>query len=181
MTEFIQSERLELRPMTPDFLIASLSGDRLAAAGRLGVSVPDNWPDIPEILSMRLQQLREDPMLQPWLLRAMCHREERAMIGHIGCHTAPGADYLKEWMPGAIELGFTVFAPHRRQGYAEEAARALMGWATETQGIRKFVLTIAPNNFPSQSLAAKLGFERIGSHVDEVDGPEDVLGLDYDR
>jgi [ribosomal protein S5]-alanine N-acetyltransferase len=54
-----------------------------------------------------------------------------------------------------------------------------MGWAYETHGIRKFVLTVAPNSLPSQSLAAKLGFVRIGSHVDEVDGPEDVLGLGY--
>jgi RimJ/RimL family protein N-acetyltransferase len=179
MTEFIQSKRLELRPMTPSFLKASLNGDRLAAAQWLGASVPCDWPDIPEILSMRLQQLRKDPMLQPWLLRAMCHREERAMVGHIGFHTSPGADYLRDRLPGAIEFGFTVFAPHRRQGYAEESARALMGWAYETHGIRKFVLTVAPNNLPSQSLAAKLGFVRIGSHVDEVDGPEDVLGLGY--
>ena len=52
MTEFIHSERLELRPMTPDFLVASLNGDRLAAAQWLGASVPRDWPDIPEVLSM---------------------------------------------------------------------------------------------------------------------------------
>ena len=86
MTEFIQSERLELRPMTPEFLMASLNGDRFAAAQWLGASVPRDWPDTPEVLSMRLQQLRKDPMLQPWLLRAMCHREQRAMVGHIGFH-----------------------------------------------------------------------------------------------
>ena len=165
--------------MTPDFLMASLNGDRLAATQCLGASVPLDWPDIPEVLSMRLQQLRKDPMLQPWSLRAMCHREERAMVGHIGFHTLPGADYLKDWLPEAIEFGFTVFGPQRRQGYAEEAARALMRWACETHAIRNFVLTVAPNNLPSQSLAAKLGFVSIGSHVDEVDGPEDILGLAY--
>jgi len=101
------------------------------------------------------------------------------MVGHIGFHTLPGADYLNDWMPGAIEFGFAVSAPHRRRGYAEEAARALMRWADETHGIRKFVLTVAPTNLPSQSLAAKLGFVRIGSHVDDVDGPEDILGLEY--
>jgi len=104
MTEFIQSERLELRPMTPGFLTASLHGDRFAAAQWLGASIPRDWPDIPEVLSIRLQQLRKDPMLQPWLLRAMCHREERAMVGHIGFHTLPGADYLKDWLRGRLSL-----------------------------------------------------------------------------
>jgi hypothetical protein len=104
MTEFIQSKRLELRPMTPGFLKASLKGDRFAAAQWLGASVPRDWPDIPEILSMRLQQLRKEPMLQPWLLRAMCHREERAMVGHIGFHNLPGADYLKTGCRGRLSL-----------------------------------------------------------------------------
>ena len=101
------------------------------------------------------------------------------MVGHIGFHALPGADYQNDWMPGAVEFGFSVFAPHRRRGYAEEAARALMRWAYETHGIRKFVLTIAPTNLPSQSFAAKLGFVSIGSHVDEVDGTEDILALEY--
>ena len=27
------------------------------------------------------------------------------MIGHIGFHTSPGADYLGEWSPGGAEFG----------------------------------------------------------------------------
>lgn len=165
--------------MTPEFLAASLRGEVVSAGRYLQASVPFDWPDTPDVLSVRLEQLRSNPSLQPWLLRAMCHRETNEMVGHIGFHTAPGADYLNDWMPGAVEFGFTVFAPHRRQGYAEEGALALMKWAYDTHGIGKFVLSIAPHNVPSQSLAAKLGFARIGSHVDDSDGLEDILALTY--
>ena len=48
-----------------------------------------------------------------------------------------------------------------------------MRWARETHGQRDFVLSIAPDNVASQGVAARLGFGRIGSHVDEDDGPED--------
>jgi RimJ/RimL family protein N-acetyltransferase len=50
-----------------------------------------------------------------------------------------------------------------------------MRWATESHGVRTFVLSIRPDNIASQALAAKLGFRRIGLHVDDVDGVEDVL------
>ena len=62
---------------------------------------------------------------------------------------------------------------------AREAALALMQWARDDHGITSFVVSIAPGNQASQALAAGLGFVRIGSHVDDVDGPEDVLVLDY--
>lgn len=36
-------------------------------------------------------------------------------------------------------------------------------------------MTIRPDNRPSQALTAQLGFVRIGSHIDDVDGLEDIL------
>jgi ribosomal-protein-alanine N-acetyltransferase len=109
------------------------------------------------------------------LLRGMVLRKDAIMIGHIGFHTAPGPEYLRPFAPGAVEFGFEIYPAFRRRGYAREASLALMRWAKEVQGISHFVLSIRPDNIPSQSLAASLGFVRIGSHIDEVDGVEDVL------
>ena len=99
------------------------------------------------------------------------------MIGHIGFHTSAGAQYLEQWSPGGVEFGFTIFPPHRRKGYAREASLALMRWARGVYDVTSFVVTISPGNGPSLALAADLGFVRVGAHVDEVDGPEDVLVL----
>jgi ribosomal-protein-alanine N-acetyltransferase len=107
--------------------------------------------------------------------------ETRVMVGHIGFHTAPGPDYLEPYSPGAVEFGFTVYRPFRRQGYAREASVAMMDWAHRLHGVNRFVLCISPDNIPSQSLAAQLGFVQIGSHLDEMDGPEDVLELSRDH
>ena len=105
----------------------------------------------------------------------MVLRERGVMVGHIGFHTAPGAEYLRPYAPGGVEFGFTVFPAFRRQGYAREASRALMSWANQDYGVTRFVLTVGPDNVASQALAAQLGFVRIGSHIDEVDGLEDIL------
>ena len=166
------SERLELIPMSAEFLRASLRGDTAVAEGLIRASLPLDWPDVGDLLALRLRQLEAEPSLEPWLLRGMVLRDSRVMVGHIGFHTAPGADYLRPFSPGGVEFGFTVFPPFRRQGYAREASVALMDWAREAHGVPSFVLSISPENVASQALAARLGFVRIGSHIDEEDGLE---------
>ena len=186
MSSTIQSDRLDLVTFSPPFLCASLDGELSQAETILELSLPAGWPTCTEpgwpncrdVLALRLQQLEEDPTVQPWLLRAMVPRGSRFMAGYIGFHTAPGAAYLQPYSADAVELGFTVFPPYRRRGYAREACRALIGWARKCHGVTRFVMTIRPDNVASQSLAASLGFVYIGSHIDEVDGLEEILELD---
>jgi RimJ/RimL family protein N-acetyltransferase len=175
--ESIRSARLDLVLLSADFMRASIAGDRAEAERLLGVPLPVDWPDCKELLALRLGQLENDPSLTPWLLRAMVLRDERAVVGFIGFHQAPGPEHYREIAPGAAEFGFQVDEPFQRRGFAREAAVALMEWASREHGVTKFVLTIRPDNLPSQALAAGLGFVRIGSHIDEVDGEEDILEL----
>jgi RimJ/RimL family protein N-acetyltransferase len=97
------------------------------------------------------------------------------MVGHIGFHTAPGASYLKDWAPAEVEFGYTVSSAHRRRGYAREASLALMQWACQVHGVTEFLISVGRENSASRALAAALGFSKVGSHVDEVDGVEDVF------
>ena len=183
MSSTIQSDRLDLITLTPAFLRASLDGDPCQAENLIQLSLPPGWPvctepgwpDCRDLLSLRLQQIEDEPTIQPWLLRAIAPRDSRVMAGYIGFHTTPGAEYLQPYSPGAVEFGFTVFPAYRRQGYAREASCALMSWAHQSHGITRFVMSISPYNAASQSLAESLGFVRIGSHLDEVDGVEDIL------
>lgn len=178
----ITTERMELVCLEPAFLQAVLEGNTAQAAGVLGAELPEDWPgEARDVLEIRLAQLRENPELQPWLLRAMVLRDAaegpRKMAGMIGFHTAPAPEYLAAFSPAAVELGFTVATAFRRQGYAREAVLAMMHWARSCHGVTEFILSIRPDNLPSQNLAAQLGFVRIGSHLDEIDGDEDVLEL----
>lgn len=180
MSASIVTDRISLIPMTPGFLRACIEGDLREAQRRIQLSLPHGWPDIADVLALRLGQLEADPALQPWLLRAIALRATGEMIGHIGFHTAPGASYLGAWSPDGVEFGFTIFPPHRRRGYAREASAALMRWASEVHGVRSFVATVSPGNIASQALVSALGFVRVGSHADEVDAIEEVFVLDLD-
>lgn len=159
--------------MGPAVLDALLDGRRDEAAGRLGTTIPDWWPDAIDsrFLRVRLEEMRADPDTQQWLLRALIRRGPTpAFVGHAGFHGPPR---LAE--PRALELGYAIFPSHRGQGYAIEAAEALIAWAREHHGIRHFIASVGPDNDPSLAIVRKLGFIHTGQQWDDEDGLELVF------
>jgi RimJ/RimL family protein N-acetyltransferase len=169
----IRSERVELVSLSPEFidsLLAERRGDAEAAAT---LTLPDDWPDAHDrgFLNFRLRQMRERPEIQKWFVYALVLPEdERPMIGHAGFHGPPGVNAVKA--PDAVEVGYSVFDPYRRRGYATEVVRALIDWASREHGIHHFVASISPGNEPSLALVRRLGFRHTGQHWDEEDGEE---------
>lgn len=175
----IASDRLDLITLSPDILRLSLSNDASTVEQLLGISVPDEWFEKRGLIELRLQQLAKDPNYLPWGLRAMSLRAESKMVGYIGFHTKSGQPYLEPYATNGVEYGFTVFPAYRRNGYAREACNAVMRWAYDHYNVEEFILSISPNNIPSLRLAKSLGFEKVGSHIDESDGIEDIFRLAY--
>jgi RimJ/RimL family protein N-acetyltransferase len=175
----ISSDRLDLITLAPETLRLSLARDIPAVESRLGISVPSDWYEEVGLIRFRLEQLAEDLTYLPWSVRAISLRSELQMVGYINFHTKPGDPYLKAHAPDGVEFGFEVFPPYRRRGFAREACNAIMKWAHECHKVAEFVVSISPENVPSLRLARSLGFERVGSHKDKVDGLEDVFKLTY--
>jgi RimJ/RimL family protein N-acetyltransferase len=171
----IHSPRLDLIALSPDFLRASIRDDLETAAQLINLVIPSEWLEAKWLMEMRLAKMRENPALEPWLLRAVGLREMQKMIGFIGFHTLPGAEYLKSYAPGSVEFGYTIFPDYRGKGYASEAAQALMDWATRAHNVKRFVVSISPINEPSLRIAQKFGFRKVGSFTDPEDGVEDVF------
>ena len=107
-------------------------------------------------------------------MRALILPEAQAMVGHIRFHSRPDPDDLRPLAREAVEFGYNVFQPYRRRGYATEAAGAAMDWARAFFGVRRFVVSVSPDNTASLGVAARLGFSKVGQHIDEIDGVEDI-------
>ena len=144
----------------------------------IGLVLPPEWSEAKWLMELRLRQMRENPALELWVLRAIGLRETKTMIGHMGFHTLPGADYLKSYAPGSVEFGYSIFPNYRRMGYASEAVQALMDWATHEHVVRRFIVSISPTNEPSLRLAQKFGFRKVGTATDDQGRVEDVFLLD---
>ena len=167
MTETIATERLELIWLSPELVEALLDG----SSDELGFAAPDDWPDEHDrrFLAFRLRQMGEDPARGRWLVRAIVLPETRELIGHVGFHGPPGMNSLRA--ADAVEVGYTIFPEHRRNGYATEAVVALLDWA-RAQGIDRFIASVGPANEPSLKLVRRLGFVEVGRHWDDEDGEE---------
>jgi RimJ/RimL family protein N-acetyltransferase len=94
-----------------------------------------------------------------WVLRgygqwALEERDTGELVGRAGLLEPEG------W-PG-LELGWTVARPRWGRGYADEAARAAMGWAADRLGADHLISLIANDNRRSRRVAEKLGMEPEG-------------------
>jgi RimJ/RimL family protein N-acetyltransferase len=156
--------------MTPAFMGALLDGRHDHANALLGADVPADWPDATDQghLRMWLDEMAARPEHAVWRARALVPKGRTArMIGHAGFHGPPDDK-------GMAEIGYTIFEPYRGQGYATEAARRLMEFAAEL-GVKTLRASVAPGNAPSLAVVKKLGLERVGEQIDEIDGLEYVF------
>ena len=161
--------------MTPEFLEALLDGDRERAGQALDVELSDDFPRMRKAGVLRASPPadREDARFLEWCPHAVVL--EGTMIGHAGYHGPPGVNAKQN--PDAIEIGYTIEAPFRGNGYATWAATELLRRAEE-RGIRHFVACTSPNNEPSLAIIRGLGFTQTGEAMDEEDGLELVFELE---
>jgi RimJ/RimL family protein N-acetyltransferase len=94
-------------------------------------------------------------------------------VGVVGLMTIP---WRADFTP-AVEIGWRIGARFRRQGYAEEAARAALGFGFATLGLDKIVAFTVPGNAASWKLMEKLGMSPAG----EFDHPRLPEGHHYRR
>lgn len=175
----ILTPRLLLRPMEPDFLRASADGrdsDELSAL--IGLKVATAWLCETELAALRLHDVMTCPDSLPWSVRAVALRDSGEMIGHAGFHSCPAPDYLAPYAADAVEIGYTIYPRHRRQGHARDVLLALIRWAHVEHGVPRFVASVSPDNLASCALLASAGFMPIASFLGQVDGLEYVLLLD---
>jgi RimJ/RimL family protein N-acetyltransferase len=176
----IETDRLTLRLLPVAALEATVSRDRNTVSRIVGCAISEDWSDVADLAKIRLEQLAANSGYLPWSIRAVILRNSNVAVGYANFHAGPAPH---EQFPAAnnmAEIGYTIFAPYRRQGFARETLAALLHFA-RNNGADQAVVSIAPDNEPSLRLAAGFGFTKIGSQMDEIDGPEDVFLLNLSR
>ena len=92
-----------------------------------------------------------------WLVLAVELRSTGTVIGEV----------LLKWASDRQgELGFAVGRDHHGQGYAAEAARAVLDLAFDDLGFHRVSATVVEGNDASTRLLGRLGFRQEARHVD---------------
>jgi RimJ/RimL family protein N-acetyltransferase len=175
----IRAARLDLVLITPDLMRAILAADWPQAARMLAADIPQefqagDW----QWLGGRPDRAEADPEVMAWLPRMLVLRDaagqadgHRVVVGEAGFHGPPDDDRR-------VEIGYMMVTEHRRLGFAEEAVRALIGWAAADQGITRIRACVSPQNVASLNLVRKVGFIQVGSQQHERRGEELIFHYD---
>ncbi len=139
-------------------------------------STPVWWPDEADRLHVKLWLERAESANPPpvlWGPRGIVL--DGRLIGHAGFHRPPTtiedalsdssfSGPIERTEGGVVEIGYTVFRQHQGNGYACEAATALVEWARSTGKVSTVLATVAPSNQPSKSVLDGIGdFRLIGT------------------
>ena len=162
----LATARLDLVPCTPQQLLAlieqpegfeQLAGLPVDPAMHAFYSSADVSPQW-------VAALRKASEPDPWRHGFfVVHREARAVIGGAGFKGAPDAD-------GIVEIAYGIVPRYEGQGYATEAAAALVTYAFD-HGAKQVRAHTLPEPNASTHVLLKNGFENVGSVVDPEDGP----------
>lgn len=150
MQPILTTSRLLVRPLTPDDArpLHRIWGDHDV----IWWGPSQDLDETAERLARILDRSAEMPDGLGWWL--LVHDE--AVVGDVVLQTAP-------WDPEVVEVGWHLAREAWGQGYATEAASAVLRHAFETVGLSSVDAIVAETNDRSLGVAERLGMSRIGS------------------
>jgi RimJ/RimL family protein N-acetyltransferase len=163
----LDTPRLRLISFAPADLLALRDGVA-AFEARTGLRVADGLGDFynsPDVSPQWLERLRTASATDVWQHGFLVvHRELSLAIGSAGFKGPPNSD-------GVVEIAYGIVPSHQRQGYATEAAAALVSFARADPRVRRLIAHTLPERNASTRVLARCGFEFKGDVVDPEDGP----------
>jgi RimJ/RimL family protein N-acetyltransferase len=163
----IQTENLIIAPHLPRHLRALIRSEK-EFEDTTGLRVADGIRE--QFLSASVEFIRRvenGKQADPWLFGfGVIHKADNVLIGTCGFPGPPDAD-------GMAEIAYGIAPSYQRRGYATEAARALIEFATRDARVKTIrAHTLAEPN-PSTRVLEKCGFRKVGDAVD----PENNLAV----
>lgn len=147
LTHTLLTPRLRIEPVTPALAHAARAGQR-AFADAIGAAAPIEW------VASSLNQVACSAG-PPAPTRAVAvHRDEGVVVGDVRFEPpARGQFELADF-----EIGYCIAASRRRQGYASEAAGAVIEWLFDRAGAETILAGCNKDNLASIRTLRRLGF-----------------------
>ena len=118
-----------------------------------------------EVSAEWLSLLESATSADPWILGFnMVHRDTNELVGQCGFKGPPSEN-------GDVEIAYAVEPQSQGQGYATEAAQALVEFAFGHQEVQRVLAHTLPESNASAQVLTKCGFRNTGKVTDPEDGP----------
>jgi len=159
----IETARLHLLSLSAAAIDALLAGDapRLGRITGARFPAPLRPPPLTEdVLPLVRDRLRADPSQDGWWTWLVVRKDSRQAVGSAGFGGGPDGE-------GAVMIGYATYPDVEGNGFATEAARALIAWALEKPGVARVCASLPPDNHPAIRVAEKVGMRLMGTVWEE--------------
>jgi RimJ/RimL family protein N-acetyltransferase len=166
----LTTDRLRIRPWHPDEaprLLDILS--RVEVVKWLGDGEPVLMKDLDEAHG-RIERFRARSAEPPLGIWAVERRSDGLVLGTVLLLTLPNDDH------GEVEIGWHLHPDSWGEGYATEAARAVLGHAFAA-GLPEVLAVTHLDNWPSQAVARKIGMTDQGVVEKWYDDPSQLFRI----
>ena len=163
----LETPRLTLLPCAPEHLLALIDHpERFEQV--VGLPVADGLRGFyasDDVSPTWLAALRSSTRPDPWRHGFfVVHRAAGSVIGSAGFKGPPDS-------AGIVEMAYGIVPGFQGQGYATEAATALVAYAFAADQVRLVRAHTRPEANASTRVLLKCGFRHLGTVVDPEDGP----------
>ncbi|WP_346885603.1 GNAT family N-acetyltransferase [Clostridium sp. UBA4395] len=100
---------------------------------------------------------------EPFIILAIEYKVEHKCIGVVGVHAKAEID-------NEVEILYGISDSYQGNGYATEAAKALIQWVFENTELKSLTAIVKPENTSSKTVINKLGFNYVDDRVVLYDG-----------
>ncbi|WP_346939422.1 GNAT family N-acetyltransferase [uncultured Clostridium sp.] len=107
---------------------------------------------------------------EPFIILAIEYKTEHKCIGVVGVHAKAEID-------NEVEILYGISDNYQGNGYATEAAKALIQWFFENTELKYLTAIVKPENISSKTVIKKLGFNYIDNRIVLYDG--EMCKFDY--
>lgn len=147
---------------------------------------PQDWPAVavyatdPNVMAFMEEGVMTTAQVQTWVASncgaaaqalPLLLKQTGQLIGHMVFHL---------WFaPRTYEIGWVLHPDYQGQGYATEAARALLGYAFAELQAHRIIATCQPENPASYRIMEKLGMQREGHFRQCIYRQDDIWWDEY--
>ncbi|WP_307474831.1 GNAT family N-acetyltransferase [Paenibacillus harenae] len=148
----LETKRLVMHTIDLPLIEAAARRDTQAIEA-IGFKTNGEWPtpDFYEAIPYFRELLVRNQGTRGFDSWIMVAKDTQEIVGGIGFLGDPDPN-------GIIEIGFATNESHRRKGYCNEAAHALLNWASGQENVQRIVARCEPGNIGSAAVLTKLGF-----------------------
>jgi ribosomal-protein-alanine N-acetyltransferase len=157
----LKTARLRLVAITPAMLKAEEAGDG-SFEKILGAEVTAEWPPEhwePHVYHFIEKQYTDEPWTRGWHRYVLLPKGRGwVLIGAVGAFPK---------LEGDAEIGYSTIPSYQRQGYATEAARALVEWLLTQKDVKSVSAQTYPRLPESIKVMERCGMTYVGAGEDE--------------